>query len=106
MARLGLSDENFDVVVCVFGIFFVPNMEELTSELWRMVKRGGRLAVNPDDELGTETLENVFHIELEVDRPIERIGGRMYVRFDHGEEPLGRQWYRRLRQLLLRQFDA
>ncbi|MGI9341846.1 MAG: peptidase M50 [Gammaproteobacteria bacterium] len=67
---------------------------------------GGRLAVKREDERGTATLEDVFHIELDVDRPIERIGGRMYVRFDHGTEPLGRQWYRRLRQLLLSQFDA
>ncbi len=70
------------------------------------VAGGGALAVSPDDKGGTETLEKVFHIEINVDRPVARIGGRTYVRFAHGEEPLGRQWYRRLRQLLLRQFDA
>ncbi len=35
-----------------------------------------------------------------------RIGGRAYVRFDHGTEPLARQAYRRIRQLFLRRFDA
>ena len=67
---------------------------------------GGRLAVNAEDPDGTETLETVFHLELDVDRPVTRIGARTFVRFAHGYEPLGQQWYRRLRQLLLRQFDA
>jgi putative peptide zinc metalloprotease protein len=30
----------------------------------------------------------------------------MYVRFDHGYEPLGFQLYRSLRQLFLRQFSV
>ena len=67
---------------------------------------GGILAIDPDDEQGTRTLEKVFHLELDIDRSMARIGGRTYVRFSHGYEPLGRQWYRRLRQMLLRQFDA
>jgi putative peptide zinc metalloprotease protein len=48
----------------------------------------------------------VFHIELTVDEPVNRLGGRTYVRFDHGTEPLGFQWYRRVRQLFLRQFNV
>ena len=45
MAALGFPDRHFDAVVCVFGIFFVPDMEAQAAELWRMVKRGGQLAV-------------------------------------------------------------
>jgi len=67
---------------------------------------GGLLAVDPGDETGTRTLEKVFHIELTIDEPVKRLGGRTYVRFDHGSEPLGWQWYRRLWQLFLRQFNA
>ena len=67
---------------------------------------GGLIAVDPRDPDGLETLENVFHVELEIDRPVARIGARTFVRFAHGIEPLGWQWFRRLRQLLLRQFDA
>jgi ubiquinone/menaquinone biosynthesis C-methylase UbiE len=36
---------SFDAVVCVFGIFFVPNMANAVSELWRRVRPGGKLAV-------------------------------------------------------------
>lgn len=67
---------------------------------------GGLLAVDPADASGTQTLEEVFHIELMSEEPVERLGGRAYVRFEHGTEPLGRQWYRRLRQLFLRQFNV
>lgn len=45
MLELGYPDEQFDAVVCVFGIFFVPDMPAAVRELWRMVKPGGRLAI-------------------------------------------------------------
>ena len=34
-----------DAVVCVFGIFFVPDMANAVSELWSRVRPGGKLAV-------------------------------------------------------------
>ncbi|HEX7879108.1 MAG TPA: methyltransferase domain-containing protein, partial [Candidatus Eisenbacteria bacterium] len=40
-----LPEWGFDVVVCVFGIFFVPEMEKAVAALWRLVKPGGRLAI-------------------------------------------------------------
>jgi ubiquinone/menaquinone biosynthesis C-methylase UbiE len=45
MLALRFSNENFDAVVCVFGIFFVPDMEMAVRELWRCVRPGGELAV-------------------------------------------------------------
>jgi ubiquinone/menaquinone biosynthesis C-methylase UbiE len=45
MTSLGLPDGAFDAVLCVFGIFFVPDMEAQVAELWRMVRPGGRLAI-------------------------------------------------------------
>jgi len=45
MTALEFPDGSFDAVVCVFGIFFVPDMEAQTAELWRMVKSGGQLAI-------------------------------------------------------------
>jgi putative peptide zinc metalloprotease protein len=60
----------------------------------------------PDDKAGTHTLEKVFDIELELAEPVSRLGGRAFVRFEHGSEPLGQQWYRRLRQVFLGRFDV
>ena len=45
MTAVEFPDDSFDAVVCVFGIFFVPDMETQTAELWRMVKPGGKLAI-------------------------------------------------------------
>lgn len=45
MTSLGYPDGCFDAVVSVFSIFFVPDMEGLVRELWRMVRPGGKLAV-------------------------------------------------------------
>jgi ubiquinone/menaquinone biosynthesis C-methylase UbiE len=45
MLDLGFPESEFDVVVCVFGIFFVPDMPAAVRELWRLVRPGGRLAI-------------------------------------------------------------
>jgi ubiquinone/menaquinone biosynthesis C-methylase UbiE len=45
MLDLGLPDAAFDAVVCVFGIFFVPDMPAAVRELWRRVRPGGQLAI-------------------------------------------------------------
>jgi len=45
MRETGFEDGSFDAVVCVFGIFFVPDRESLMRELWRLVSPGGVLAV-------------------------------------------------------------
>ena len=45
MLDLDLPDGHFDAVVCVFGIFFIPDMPGAVRELWRMVAPGGVLAI-------------------------------------------------------------
>jgi ubiquinone/menaquinone biosynthesis C-methylase UbiE len=41
----GLPGGSFDAVVCVFGVFFVPDMAAFAAEMWRMVRPGGVLAI-------------------------------------------------------------
>jgi ubiquinone/menaquinone biosynthesis C-methylase UbiE len=45
MTALAFEDGHFDSVVCVFAIFFVPDMERQVAKLWRLVRPGGRLAI-------------------------------------------------------------
>ena len=45
MLELDLPEARFDAVVCVFGIFFVPDMTAAVRELWKVVRPGGRLAI-------------------------------------------------------------
>jgi SAM-dependent methyltransferase len=43
--RTGLPSESFDAVVCVFGVFFAQDMPGFVTEMWRMVRPGGTLAI-------------------------------------------------------------
>ncbi|MFT5417074.1 MAG: putative peptide zinc metalloprotease protein [Gammaproteobacteria bacterium] len=72
------------------------------------VSGGGRIAVDPADQEGTKALEKVFQLDLAVlnDIPTAYFGERVYVRFEHGEMPLGQQWYWMGRQLFLRHFGV
>jgi SAM-dependent methyltransferase len=41
----GLPSGSFGAVVCVFGVFFAPDMAAFVAEMWRLVRPGGVLAV-------------------------------------------------------------
>ena len=43
--RTGLPDGGFDAVVCVFGVFFAPDMAAFVREMWRLTGPRGVLAV-------------------------------------------------------------
>jgi putative peptide zinc metalloprotease protein len=69
---------------------------------------GGEIAVDPSDRHGDKAFETVFQFDVELSEQggLRNLGGRVYVRFDHGDEPLARQGYRKLRQLFLRRFSV
>jgi len=67
MTALGLPDGHFDAVVCVFGIFFVPDMETQVAELWRMVRPGGQLAITT---WGPRIFAPAYEIWLEAVRKV------------------------------------
>lgn len=41
----GLPSGSFDAVVCVFGVFFLPDIAAAVAEMWRLVRPSGVLAV-------------------------------------------------------------
>jgi len=45
MLDLRLPATHFDAVICVFGIFFVPDMAAAVRSLWHVLRSGGTLAV-------------------------------------------------------------
>jgi len=67
---------------------------------------GGVIPVDPSDPERLRALESHFQVDLGLPEEVKdpHIGGRVYVRFEHGSMPLAMQWYRGLRQLLLRAF--
>lgn len=69
MLALGYPDANFDVAVCVFGIFFVPDMVAATKELWRMLRPGGRLAITTWGPDLFEPANSAFWEAIRAERP-------------------------------------
>lgn len=67
--NLGLPDESFNAIVCVFGIFFVPDMVVAVRELWRMVRPGGKLAITSWGKKVFEPANQMFWEKLAVERP-------------------------------------
>ncbi len=68
---------------------------------------GGEYIAAPNQNDDRISLDKVFLIDLSFDtKPLNLpLGTRAYVRFRHESEPLASQWYRRIRQAFLRQFN-
>ena len=45
LLELDYPAESFDAVLCVFGIFFVPDMPAAVRRLWRLVRSGGKFVI-------------------------------------------------------------
>lgn len=69
MEKLGFPDGSFDAVVCVFGIFFVPDMTRAVRELWRMVRPSGQLAITTWGPDLFEPGNSVFWNAVRAERP-------------------------------------
>lgn len=72
------------------------------------IQGGGVIPTLPSDTNGVKTMERVFMVDLALpaDAPPSAFGERIYVRFDHGYEPMAWQGVRRLRQLFLSRFGV
>lgn len=69
MLNLGLPDSAFDAVICVFGIFFVPDIPEAVSKLWRLARPGGKLAITTWGPRFLEPAHTVFWDSVREVRP-------------------------------------
>jgi putative peptide zinc metalloprotease protein len=70
---------------------------------------GGTLPVDPRDPQGTKTIQRVFQIDVELPSDVASaaaFGSRAHVRFEYHWEPVGRQIWRRVRQLVLSRLQA
>jgi SAM-dependent methyltransferase len=69
LLALGVAESSFDAVVCVFGIFFVSDMERAVAELWRRVRPGGQLAVTTWGPQLFEPMNSPFWDAIAAERP-------------------------------------
>ncbi len=69
-------------------------------------RAGGPIAVDPTDPSGARPTEQVFQVRVRPDPGVAlRPGQRVIARFELPAKPLAVQWWRSLRQLLLRRFS-
>jgi putative peptide zinc metalloprotease protein len=73
-----------------------------------MTEGGGSEPADTRDPRHAKALSRMFQFDIEMPAEAVRLawGSHVWVRFDHGTEPMAEQWWRRLRQLLLSRFDA
>jgi putative peptide zinc metalloprotease protein len=100
--------EDLDRIYEVKVLREVPGAEARLPSNALGLAGGGEFAVAPWDREGLQTMENLFQFELQLppDARQAKVGGRVYVRFDHGSIPLAQQWYRSLRQMFLKRFNV
>jgi ubiquinone/menaquinone biosynthesis C-methylase UbiE len=60
---------SFDAAVCVFGIFFVPDMARAVSELWSRIRPGGKLAITTWGPNFCEPANDAFWCSIKNVRP-------------------------------------
>ena len=69
MTNLAFETETFDAVICIFGIFFVPEMDVALHELKRVLRTGGKLAITTWGPGLFEPVNNVFWNAVREVRP-------------------------------------
>ena len=68
---------------------------------------GGRVAVDPRDTNEPRALAKWFEFDLSLPgTPLRAVGERVYVRFEHGAEPVAWRIYRSARQLFMERFSV
>lgn len=67
--RTGLPAGSFDAVVCVFGVFFLPDIAAAIAELWRLVRPGGTLAITVWGPDFLEPATTAFWAAVGTERP-------------------------------------
>jgi len=67
--QTGLPAESFDAVVCVFGVFFVPDMATAVAEMWRLVRPSGVLAITVWGPQWLQPATTAFWTAVGAERP-------------------------------------
>ena len=72
--RLDVAEASFDVVLCVFGLFFAPDLPPAAAGLWRAVRPGGSLVVTTWGRRLLEPANTMYWEAVEAERPDLRPG--------------------------------
>ncbi len=69
MRELARFGSDFDAVVSVFSIFFVPDIPHVIRDLWQRVRPGGKLAITTWGPQMFEPVNSIWWSSVEQERP-------------------------------------
>jgi len=85
----------------------MPNATQSLVSPVLSVGGGGKIALKPGTSEPNQTFEHYYHMEIDVpEAPKFIVEERVYIMFKHDPEPVIKRWYRSIRRVFLRQFDA
>ncbi|RYX90581.1 MAG: HlyD family efflux transporter periplasmic adaptor subunit [Comamonadaceae bacterium] len=87
----------------------VPGATDQLPSMTLSLQGGGKIGLDPAaPQSEAKTLQKLFVLDLQLPAafPMDKLGSRVYVRFEHSPEPLGLQWYAALRRLFQRTLNV
>jgi putative peptide zinc metalloprotease protein len=86
----------------------VPSASDQLPSAALGTQGGGTVPLDPSDKEGRKAAQKYFMLDVDIPERDGQlsVGGRVFVRFDHGWEPLALQAYRRARQMFLSRFNV
>jgi len=86
----------------------IPIVSDRLPSLALGTPGGGDVVIDPRDPKNPKALTKLLQLELGFRKAlsVSEMGGRVYARFNHGNEPLAFRLYREVRQLFLRRFNV
>ena len=101
-----LAERIQDIIPCSV-VREVPEASKDLPSLALSLEGGGGIALDPRESQELKAFEKLFHFEVTLTgRTVNRIGERVFVRFEHDPEPLASRWYRSIRRMLLNRFNV
>jgi putative peptide zinc metalloprotease protein len=86
----------------------VPSASDQLPSAALGTQGGGTVPLDPSNQEGRKAAQKYFMLDVDIPERDGQlsVGGRVFVRFDHGWEPLALQAYRRARQMFLSRFNV
>jgi putative peptide zinc metalloprotease protein len=104
---LRFVDQMSDVIPAIM-VRDVPALSDTLPSMALSLMGGGEIAIDPTRPEQARALAKLLHLELKPLRAVSvpAMGGRVYVRFDHGVAPVAWRIYRAVRQVFLKRLSV
>ena len=86
----------------------VPGATNQLPSMTLSLQGGGHIGLDPAADGDAKTLQKLFVLDLKLPDGVsmDKLGSRIYVRFEHAPEPIGLQWYAAARRLYVRTMNV